>query len=62
MSTEFGTHSVYKTHTNAFYHTNLQQVLNELEVKSLEICGAETPFCVDSRVKFIHSLGYKLYI
>ncbi|PNZ41826.1 isochorismatase family protein [Mammaliicoccus sciuri] len=53
ISTEFGTHSVYKTHTNAFYHTNLQQVLNELEVKSLEICGAETPFCVDSRVQFI---------
>lgn len=31
-------------------------------MKSLEICGAETPFCVDSRVKFIHSLGYKLYM
>lgn len=62
IANEFGTHSVYKTHANAFYHTNLQQVLEELEVKSLEICGAETPFCVDSTVKFAHGLGYKLYM
>ncbi|TDL38293.1 isochorismatase family protein [Macrococcoides bohemicum] len=62
ISTELGTHKIYKTHGNAFYHTKLQQVLDELEVKSLEICGAETPFCVDATVKFAHGLGYKLYM
>lgn len=30
--------------------------------KSLEICCAETPFCVDSTVKFAKGLGYKLYM
>lgn len=62
IKTNLGTHNIYKSHGNAFYHTNLQQVLNELEVKSLEICGAETPFCVDATVKFAHGLGYKLYM
>ncbi|WP_414045350.1 isochorismatase family protein [Macrococcus equi] len=62
IASELGTHTVYKTHGNAFYHTNLQQVLDELGVESLEICGAETPFCVDSTVKFAHGLGYKIYM
>jgi nicotinamidase-related amidase len=51
---------VDKTHANSFYHTNLQEVLQENDITSLEICGAQTQYCIDSTVKMAHGLGYKL--
>jgi len=51
---------VQKEHANAFYHTNLQQLLTQLDVESIEICGAQTEYCVDTTVKVAHSLGYQL--
>jgi nicotinamidase-related amidase len=51
---------VQKTHANAFFHTNLQTVLEENTVKTLEICGAQTQYCVDTTVKMAHGLGYQL--
>ncbi len=60
LHTEKGTHFVNKTHANAFYHTNLQEILTQLSVASLEICGAQTQYCVDITVKFAHGLGYQL--
>lgn len=51
---------VEKTHANSFYHTTLQDQLNRLGVQSLEICGAQVEFCVDTTVKMAHGLGYQL--
>lgn len=51
---------VQKTHANSFYHTELRKILNENNVKSLEICGAQTEFCVDTTIKIAHGLGYDL--
>lgn len=53
---------VQKKYASAFYKTDLQQLLTKIEVESIEICGAQTEYCVDSTIKVAHSLGYKLTI
>lgn len=53
---------VGKTHANSFYQTNLQELLQELAIKNLEIVGAQTQYCVDSTIKFAHGLGYTLFL
>lgn len=51
---------INKTHLNSFYKTKLQEVLNNLQVRELEICGAQTEFCVNTTIKMAHGLGYQL--
>ncbi|ASG81087.1 cysteine hydrolase family protein [Lactiplantibacillus pentosus] len=51
---------IQKTHANSFYHTDLQQQLQTLGSQSIEICGAQVEFCVDTTVKMAHGLGYQL--
>ncbi|UOF06113.1 cysteine hydrolase [Lactiplantibacillus plantarum subsp. plantarum] len=51
---------VQKTHANAFYHTDLQAQLTAIGCQTLEICGAQVEFCVDTTVKMAHGLGYHL--
>jgi nicotinamidase-related amidase len=51
---------INKTHANAFYQSDLDGMLKDLKIESLEICGAQTQFCVDATVKMAHGLGYKL--
>lgn len=55
-------HFVGKTHANSFYHTRLQEVLQQENVDALEIWGAQTQYCVDATVKFAHGLGYQLFM
>ncbi|GMK38891.1 amidase [Paenibacillus sp. CCS19] len=49
---------ISKIHANSFYRTNLQEVLDQLNVNRIEFCGAQTEYCVDATVKFAHGLGY----
>lgn len=51
---------IQKTHANSFYHTDLQEILQHKNITSLEICGAQTQYCIDATVKFAHGLGYQL--
>ncbi|WP_242363016.1 cysteine hydrolase family protein [Limosilactobacillus antri] len=51
---------VDKTHPNVFYHTSLQELLSQRQVDELEICGAQTEYCVDATVKMAHGLGYRV--
>jgi len=51
---------VSKTHAHAFYHTNLRRVLTSFATESLEICGAQVEYCVDTTVKVAHGIGYDL--
>ena len=60
IHTEKGTNFVNKIHANSFYQTNLQELLTQLTITSLEVCGAQTQYCVDTTVKFAHGLGYQL--
>lgn len=51
---------IEKTHANSFYQTELKQLLERLSISTIEICGAQTQYCVDTTVKFAHGLGYKV--
>ena len=51
---------IEKTHANSFYQTELKKLLEELSISTIEICGAQTQYCVDTTVKFAHGLGYKI--
>ena len=55
-----GTLFVGKQYPSAFYHTELKSLLDKQNIQSLEICGAETPFCVEATIQAAHCLGYKL--
>lgn len=51
---------VEKTVPDAFYETNLENVLNALNCDTIEIAGAQTEYCVDTTIKVAFDKGYKL--
>ncbi|BES84409.1 isochorismatase [Pectobacterium araliae] len=53
---------VTKTACDAFYRTPLADVLTELNVNHLTICGCATDYCVDATIKNAASRGYALTI
>ncbi|KRL60459.1 cysteine hydrolase family protein [Latilactobacillus fuchuensis] len=52
--------NVQKTHADSFFKTTLKTILDQKQVTSLEICGAQTEYCIDTTVKVAHHLGYQL--
>ncbi|MFX3619137.1 MAG: cysteine hydrolase family protein [Sporolactobacillus sp.] len=53
---------INKTHANSFYKTDLKDQLIKLDINQLEICGAQTEYCVDTTIRMAHGLGYKLFM
>ncbi|RYC43201.1 isochorismatase family protein [Pectobacterium zantedeschiae] len=53
---------VTKTACDAFYRTPLADVLAELGVNHLTICGCATDYCVDATIKNAASRGYGLTV
>lgn len=51
---------INKTHIDSFYHTKLQQILRSQKIDELEICGAQTEYCIDTAIKVAHNKGYNL--
>ncbi|MCC4436718.1 cysteine hydrolase [Limosilactobacillus reuteri] len=49
-----------KKHPNSFYQTHLEKILENLGINNLEICGAQTEYCVDATIKMAHGLGYQV--
>jgi nicotinamidase-related amidase len=54
--------TVQKTHLNAFYKTELNDLLTENGLNQLEICGLQTEYCVNATVTMAHGLGYELFM
>lgn len=53
---------INKTHANSFYKTELIEQLRKLNITSLEVCGAQTEYCVDTTIRMAHGLGYHLFM
>ncbi|KRL01109.1 cysteine hydrolase family protein [Liquorilactobacillus capillatus] len=51
---------VAKMHANSFFQTPLNRLLQNLKVTKVELCGAQSEYCIDATVKFAHGLGYQL--
>ncbi|CAG9295877.1 cysteine hydrolase family protein [Celerinatantimonas diazotrophica] len=49
---------VRKTTPDSFLRTNLQNILQELGIKQLYVCGYASEFCVDTTVRRAAALGY----
>ena len=47
-----------KKHPNSFYQTNLEKILENLGINNLEICGAQTEYCVDATIKMAHGMQH----
>lgn len=37
-----------------------KKILNQQQVDQLEICGAQTEYCIDATIKMAHGLGYQV--
>jgi nicotinamidase-related amidase len=51
---------VDKTFRDSFRETNLQDVLSDLGVKHLVLCGMQTEFCVDATTREAERRGYRV--
>ena len=54
--------TIQKTSPNSFFRTNLKQLLDRFGASSLEICGAQVEYCVDTTIKMAHGLGYNVQV
>jgi nicotinamidase-related amidase len=55
-------HKVRKTTCDSFLRTNLEPLLQSMQIKRLVICGYATEFCVDSTIRRAAGLGYDVTI
>ncbi|KRL67089.1 cysteine hydrolase family protein [Companilactobacillus versmoldensis] len=51
---------VQKTHLNAFYKTELNDLLTENDLDQIEICGLQTEYCCNATITMAHGLGYQI--
>ncbi len=49
---------VLKHQINSFRDTNLKEILDELDVDSVLICGAMSHMCIDAVTRAAHDFGY----
>lgn len=40
----------------------MQDELRKLNIHKIEICGAQTEYCVDTTIRMAHGLGYKVFM
>lgn len=53
---------VTKTACDAFYHTELEQVLAQHDIRAFVICGCATDYCVDTTLRVGASKGYRITV
>ncbi|MFC6294057.1 isochorismatase family protein [Lactiplantibacillus daoliensis] len=51
---------ILKYHSDSFYETGLTEVLQHLDAKTVEVCGLQTEYCVDTAIRVGHSRGFKM--
>ncbi|AMV60326.1 Isochorismatase [Pediococcus damnosus] len=53
---------IVKTTPDAFYHTNLEAYLKNYNTKSLEVCGGQAEYCVDTTIRVARHLDYQVEV
>ncbi|CAI8725020.1 isochorismatase family protein [Kosakonia sp. YIM B13611] len=53
---------VTKTACDAFYHTTLESVLHDHDIRAFVMCGCATDYCVDTTLKNGASRGYAITV
>lgn len=60
LDTHANDHFVRKTTPDSFLRTNLQNLLQDLDVESVIVCGYASEFCIDTTVRRAAGLGYRV--
>jgi nicotinamidase-related amidase len=55
-------HVVEKKYSDSFQDTNLEEVLKQLAINQIIVCGLVTEGCVDTTIRRAHSLGYRIEV
>lgn len=53
---------IVKTTPDSFYHTNLEAYLKTYNTESLEICGGQAEYCVDTTIRVARHLDYQVEV
>ncbi|MFC6201718.1 isochorismatase family protein [Lactiplantibacillus nangangensis] len=51
---------ILKNHSDSFYETGLTDYLRHLSAETVEVCGLQTEYCVDTAIRVGHSRGFKM--
>jgi nicotinamidase-related amidase len=51
---------IEKKHPDSFQDTNLEEVLKQLAISQIVVCGLVTEGCVDTTIRRAYSLGYQI--
>ncbi|USS90428.1 isochorismatase family protein [Fructilactobacillus carniphilus] len=51
-----------KTRADAFWHTPLESYLRDHQIERLQICGAQTDFCIDTTIKVAVHLDFQVQV
>ncbi|NLR31589.1 isochorismatase family protein [Levilactobacillus tujiorum] len=51
---------ILKYHTDVFYETGLVDRLQHMTIGSIEICGLQTEYCVDTAIRVGHDQGFDM--
>lgn len=49
-----------KYHSDSFYETGLESYLHHLGVKTIDVCGLQTEYCIDTAIRVGHDRGFKM--
>lgn len=51
-----------KYHSDSFFETGLADYFRHRELKSIEVCGLQTEYCIDTAIRVGHDLGFNMSI
>lgn len=51
-----------KYHSDSFFETGLADYLRHQKLASIEVCGLQTEYCIDTAIRVGHDLGFHMAI
>ena len=49
-----------KYHSDSFYETGLESYLHHQNIGTLDVCGLQTEYCIDTAIRVGHDRGFKV--
>lgn len=49
-----------KYHSDSFYETGLESYLHHKKITTLDVCGLQTEYCVDTAIRVGHDCGFNI--
>lgn len=62
LARQSGDRVLGKYHSDVFFETGLDVLLKHAGVQTIEVCGLQTEYCIDTAFRVGHDYGYKMQI